>query len=67
MSCEQAAANFRYLFYLVPCIVAESVGLIFIHRLDVLLGWLTFTVAVQLVIVCAVIIRRTRAWHNTDI
>ena len=65
MSCEQAAANFRYLFYLVPCIVAESVGLVFIHRLDVLLGWLTFTVAVQLAIVWAVVARRTHSWYNT--
>lgn len=60
MNCEQAAANFRYLFYLAPCIVVESVGLIFIHRLDVLLWWLTFTVAVQLAIVWTVVIRRGR-------
>ncbi|MBQ0032875.1 MAG: hypothetical protein KBT68_08750, partial [bacterium] len=61
MSCEQAAGNFRYLGYLVPCVIVESVALAFIHRLDVLLWWLTFTVAVQLVIVWAVVLRRGRA------
>ena len=61
MGCEQAAANFRYLLYLVPCIVVESVALAFIHRLDVLLWWLTFTVAVQLAIVWVVVIRRGRS------
>ena len=60
MSCEQAAANFRYLLYLVPCVVAESLTLAFIHRLDVMLWWLTFTVAVQLAIVWCVVIRRGR-------
>ena len=62
MSCEQAAANFRYLLYLVPCVVVESVALAFIHRLDVMLWWLTFTVAVQLAIVWAVVIRRGRTF-----
>ena len=61
MGCEQAAANFRYLLYLVPCIVVESVALAFIHRLDVMLWWLTFTVAVQLAIVWTVVIRRGRS------
>lgn len=61
MSCEQAAANFRYLYYLVPCVAVESVTLTFIRRLDVMLWWLTFTVAVQLAIVWTVVIRRGRS------
>ena len=61
MSCEQAAANFRYLYYLVPCVAVESVTLTFIRRLDVMLWWLTFTVAVQLAIVWCVVIRRGRS------
>lgn len=61
IGCEQAAANFRYLFYLVPCVVVESVALAFIHRLDALLWWLTFTVAVQLAIVWTIVCRRGRS------
>lgn len=62
MGCEQAAGNFRYLLYLVPCVIVESVALAFIHRLDAMLWWLTFTVAAQLAIVWAVVIRRGRSF-----
>lgn len=67
MGCEQAAGNFRYLVYLVPCIVVESAVLAFIHRLDIMLWWLTFTVAAQLAIVWTVVIRRGRRirWERT--
>ena len=61
MSCEQAAGNFRYLAYLVPCVAVESAGLLMLHRLDHVLWWMTVTVAVQTVIVVAILLRRNRA------
>ena len=65
MSCEQAAGNFRYLLYLVPCVLVECAGLACLHTLGTMLGWLTVTVVVQVVIVLAVVVRRHRgggAW-----
>ena len=38
---------------------------VYLVGLNVLLGWLTFTVAVQLAIVWAVVARRTHSWYNT--
>ena len=60
MSCEQAAGNFRYLLYLVPCVLVECAGLACLRTLGAMLGWLTVTVVVQVVIVLAVVVRRHR-------
>jgi len=60
MTCEQAVGNFRYVWYLLPCVVVESVGVALLHDLRSVIVWMTVSVGAQLAIAFAVVRRRER-------
>jgi len=63
MGCEQAAGSFRYLAYLVPCVLVESLGLFFLHDIVSFVVWFVAMAAVQMILVFLVIWRRRRLGH----
>lgn len=55
MGCEQARGDFRYLGYIIPCVILECVGIPFIHGIVPLLWWLTANSALEMLVVSVVL------------